>query len=161
MKRRRVNVRAIIWRDGKILAVRHRYIDGSTAPHWSVPGGGLDSLEALEDGVRREIFEELGVEAQVGRLLFIQQFTSRRHSHDEELEFIFHVKDSAAFDAIDLSKTSHGLVEIAELAFVDPKAVFILPSFLSKIDVEAHINGSEPVYIDDSFKVDRYARPVE
>ena len=38
---RRINVRAIIYREGKILAVKHRRGD-QAAPYYAVPGGGLD-----------------------------------------------------------------------------------------------------------------------
>lgn len=36
---------------------------------WTVPGGGLDWGEHPEDGVRREVFEETGLAAEVGPLL--------------------------------------------------------------------------------------------
>ena len=45
MEKRRVNVRGIIWRDGKLLAVKHKNNDGSEADYWAVPGGGLDPHE--------------------------------------------------------------------------------------------------------------------
>ena len=53
--KRRVNVRGIIWREGKILAVKHKDPDGTESSYWAVPGGGLDLLEWVEDGVQREI----------------------------------------------------------------------------------------------------------
>lgn len=37
--------------------------------YWDIPGGFLLSEETLEEGLRREIFEELGIEIAIGRLL--------------------------------------------------------------------------------------------
>ncbi len=141
--KRRVNVRGIIWREGKILAVKHKDPDGTESSYWAVPGGGLDLLEWVEDGVQREIYEELGVEAEVGKLLFMQQFNSKRHGFREEFELFFEVKDSPAYDAITLETTSHGHHELARVEFVDPKEVLILPKVISTFDFEAAL-GSAP-----------------
>lgn len=132
MSRRRINVRAIIVRENKILAVKHRNHLGEEAKYWALPGGGLDPMESLADGVRREVMEELGVDSEVGRLLFVQQFVSKRDGFDEELEFFFQVKDSPLFDTINLSATTHGSAELVRVAFVDPEKAPILPEFLSQ-----------------------------
>ncbi len=118
--KRRVNVRGILWRDGKILAVKHKEDDGSESPYWAIPGGGLDPMESLEDGVKRELMEELGINAEVGNVMFVQQFPSRREGFREELEFFFHIKDSEHFDAIYLLSTTHGHEELARVEFIDP-----------------------------------------
>lgn len=74
--------------------------------------------------------EETGIEAKVGKLLFIQQFNSEREGRDEELEFFFHIENPEDFDVIDLANTSHGLEEIAHIEFIDPAAEYIyLPFF--------------------------------
>lgn len=149
MERRRINTRAIVWRNGKILAVKHKnsdYENGET-PYWALPGGGLDPLETLQDGVKREVMEELGVTADVGNLLFIQQFKSKREEFDEELEFFFHVHDSTDFDSIDLSKTTHGLEELSRVEFIDPKLHPIKPTFLAAETIEAAVMATHPVYI--------------
>lgn len=48
---------------GHILVIRRR--DNS---EWQIPGGILELGESIEDGVRREIHEETGVNVRVGRL---------------------------------------------------------------------------------------------
>ena len=80
---RRINVRAIIYKNGKILAVKHRRGD-EVSPYYAVPGGGLDPHESLIECLIRELREETGVTAQPGRLLFIQQFPSSRAGYQEE-----------------------------------------------------------------------------
>jgi mutator protein MutT len=59
-----VGVGAIILRDDDVLLVRRgkEPLKGV----WSLPGGALELGEKLEDGVRREIHEEVGLEVEVG-----------------------------------------------------------------------------------------------
>lgn len=144
---RRINVRAVVVRGNKILAVKHKALDGTESPYWALPGGGLDPMESLHDGVKREVFEELGVQAEVGKMLFAQQFQSQRSDMDEELEFHFLVKDSPAFDALDLASTSHGLEELARVEFVDPKKVLIMPLFLSELDIVDYAENERAPYV--------------
>lgn len=148
---RRVNVRAIIYRHGKLLAVKHFEGDGETSPHYAVPGGGVDPHESLEDGLKREMIEELGVTPVIGRLLFIQQFKSQRKGYEEELEFFFAVDNPEDFDSLDLSSTSHGNIELAVCEYVDPHAVTIYPTFLQSIELEQYFVGTRPVLVVDNF----------
>jgi len=150
MDKRRVGVRAIIYQDGRILAVKHKSKkDGKPKDFWSIPGGGLDLGESLESGLRREIKEELGVDITVGRLLFIQQFKSTRADCDEELEFFFLVENPEDCEVADISKSSHGTVELALCEYIDPAKEFVLPRFLSHVDIELYATMTQPVYIAD------------
>lgn len=152
MSKRRVNARGVVWRDGTVLAVRHRDENGVESPYWAIPGGGLDPKESLERAVKRELKEELGVSVEVGNLLFVQQFLSKRTGFDEELEFFFHVKDAPSFDSIDISKTTHGH-ELSRVAFVDPTTEPILPDILTRLDYDAAIAGAVPVELLDELNV--------
>ena len=143
MQQRRINVRAIIWHEGKLLAVKHKESDGSEAAYWATPGGGLDPMESLIDGIKREIQEETGKTAVVGNLLFMQQFASGQRAK-EELEFFYHVTNGKDFLDIDLSKTTHGEEELARIEFIDPRKENILPAFLSEIDIEKQIAENGP-----------------
>ena len=142
---RRVNVRAVIYRDGEILAVKHKRSDGSEARFWAAPGGGLDPHESLRAGVAREVFEETGIKVKAGKLLFASQFDSPRDDYDEELELFFNVPYDPAFENIDLSKTSHGGAEIARIGFVNPAEVEILPRVLSDIGLAALVASETTV----------------
>lgn len=56
-KHYRVSVKALITdEDNRLLMIQER------GDHWSIPGGGLEHGEEIEVGLRREIYEELGVE---------------------------------------------------------------------------------------------------
>ncbi|NPB09791.1 MAG: (deoxy)nucleoside triphosphate pyrophosphohydrolase [Thermodesulfobacteria bacterium] len=61
-------VSAFIQRDSRILLAR-RPEGKLRGGLWEFPGGKLEEGESPEEALRREIKEELGVEAEVGRLL--------------------------------------------------------------------------------------------
>jgi 8-oxo-dGTP diphosphatase len=150
MKPRRISVRGVIFKDGKLLCVRHRDQDtGEPVAHYATPGGGLERGEALVEGVKRELIEETGVAPKVGKLLFIQQFMTR--FGNEEIDFLFHIENPEDYEHVDLTKTTHGLKEIAEIDFIDPTNTAILPSFLTKLDLESHLTSDQPVLIFDNF----------
>jgi ADP-ribose pyrophosphatase YjhB (NUDIX family) len=57
-------VSGLIVRDGKVLVIRRGkqpYKD-----HWSLPGGGVERGERLREAVKREVWEETGLEVTVG-----------------------------------------------------------------------------------------------
>jgi ADP-ribose pyrophosphatase YjhB (NUDIX family) len=59
-----VSVAGVVVReDGRVLVIR-RADNGA----WEPPGGVLELGETVEDGVRREVFEETGVKVRVGAL---------------------------------------------------------------------------------------------
>lgn len=132
--KRRVAVRGIAIKDGKILCVKLKAYEGAIRGHyWCLPGGGVDEGEPLLKAVEREMIEETGVEPVVGNLLFVQQF-SQPEKDKEHLEFFFHILNADDYTNVDLSKTTHGEEEIAEINFVDPSSNSILPKFLRTVD---------------------------
>jgi len=66
----RVVVEGICVEDGKILLVKGSR--GLTKDRWTLPGGFLRFGEDPADGLRREIHEELGVEAEIGDLIAVR-----------------------------------------------------------------------------------------
>jgi len=124
-------VRAIVFHDGKMLAARLKKDpkDPEKGTYWCTPGGGLDDGEPLRDGLRREMLEETGIEPVIGDLLYVQQFP---YGEREYLEFFFHVTNAQDYLNIDLSKTTHGHLEIDEIAFIDVATSYVLPAFLTE-----------------------------
>lgn len=58
-------------REGRILLVRHRPERGGFwRGKWICPGGRLEVGERIEDGIRREVLEETGLEIRLVRPLF-------------------------------------------------------------------------------------------
>jgi len=56
---------AVIERDGRILICRRRAGE-RFGGFWEFPGGKTESGESSEEGLRREIREELGLEVEIG-----------------------------------------------------------------------------------------------
>lgn len=72
LNKRRKSGRAIIIRDGKMLAfLRKRYSrkTGEWIEYYSIPGGGIDKGESPEAAVVRELYEEMGIRIKLGDLV--------------------------------------------------------------------------------------------
>ena len=150
--RRRVNVRGIIINEnGEIFCQKLTANTGKGRDFWCTPGGGLEMGEGLLDGLHREMIEETGVKPEIGKLLFIQQFAESgeqsAHGPNEQLEFFFLITNWQDYQQIDLEQTSHGVEEVAECGFVNPKTTRILPSYLTEVNLDWLINNSTETQI--------------
>lgn len=72
-----VGVGGVVVRDGRALVIRRAH--EPRKGEWSIPGGIVELGERLVDAVRRELFEETGLEVQVGPIIE----TFDRVHHDE------------------------------------------------------------------------------
>ena len=73
----RVRVGALLFDDlddpAAVLLAEH---DGlwEDRPFWTPPGGGVEFGEALDEALRREVTEEMGVDVEVGPLRYVLDF---------------------------------------------------------------------------------------
>lgn len=83
----RVAAYAVVERRGRLLLTHWRrgHMHG-----WTLPGGGLEAGEDPRDAVVREVFEETGLEARVGKLLGVDSRVMVRESVPEGDEAELH-----------------------------------------------------------------------
>jgi 8-oxo-dGTP pyrophosphatase MutT (NUDIX family) len=116
-----IRCRGIILHEGKLLVVRHAP-DGA---FWALPGGHLESGEGIQDCLRRELVEELGVPPVIGALLYVNTFVNA--DGVQPVEFFFQVTNGAEYADPRHAAGSHGH-EIAEMRWAGPQdGLAILP----------------------------------
>lgn len=90
-----IRCRALIIYEGKLLVVKHT----PESMFYALPGGHLEWGEGIKECMSREIEEELGIKAELGRLFYVNTFMD---SDVQSIEFFFEVKNSK--DYADLKK---------------------------------------------------------
>ncbi len=85
----RIRVSAVIIKDGSILLVRH---EKEGRVYWLLPGGGVEPTETLSQALKREIIEEVGLEVDSSKLLFVSESISPEARHILHLSFLVSVK---------------------------------------------------------------------
>lgn len=121
-----VRSRGIIIHDGNLLVVKHSV----NTDFYALPGGHLEWGEKVQDSIKREITEELGVKPQIGRLLYVNNFIDTDQT--QSVEFFFEIVNSADYlDVENLGGThKHEIVEICWIKKNDTRKV--LPSKIQK-----------------------------
>ena len=151
MKPVRTSAKAIIVRDGRILAVRKTDASG---PWYLLPGGGQRPGEALTEALRRECMEEIGSTVEVGELVHVRDYIGANHEFADEdpdfhqVELMFLCKLPPGYkprvgSQPDIDQTSTVWLDITKLERVRfyPKA--LAPLLLSLPE------RSKPVYMGD------------
>ncbi|MEY4531854.1 MAG: hypothetical protein RLZZ156_2575 [Deinococcota bacterium] len=72
----RVSAKAIIIRNQHLLVIVNHNQNGEW---FCLPGGGQEKQESLPEALKRECFEEIGVQVQVGSLWFVRDYISKNH----------------------------------------------------------------------------------
>lgn len=80
----RIGVGCIVMRGDEILLVRER-------GRWSLPKGGLETGELVQDGARRETYEETGLVVELRDLAFIVEFQAQTWGH--HLQFFYTARE--------------------------------------------------------------------
>jgi 8-oxo-dGTP pyrophosphatase MutT (NUDIX family) len=70
--------KAFIVKDGMVLLVRKSADDPDQAGKWEVPGGRMEFGEDVDEHIKREVREEVGLELMPGRPFYIWQWRLRR-----------------------------------------------------------------------------------
>lgn len=80
----RIGVGCVVLRGDEILLVRER-------GRWSLPKGGLESGELVQEGARRETYEESGLVVELRDLAFIVEFQAQTWGH--HLQFFYTARE--------------------------------------------------------------------
>lgn len=83
----KVAQKAFIEKDGKLLLVRDARAEDATM--WDLPGGRLHRGEVAKMGLAREIMEEMGVEVEVGNIVYSNQFIMMNPSQPPHLMLVY------------------------------------------------------------------------
>jgi 8-oxo-dGTP diphosphatase len=100
----RVVVSAIIRNERKFLLTKETLEDGKE--YWIFPGGGVKFGESLEEAVKREVKEELGIEIEIEKLLGFKESIHTNHNYHSVIFFFlakprgnFTINDEKILDA--------------------------------------------------------------
>jgi ADP-ribose pyrophosphatase YjhB (NUDIX family) len=104
----KVAANAVIAKDGRVLMTR----DHRDEKIWGLPGGRLSLNEPLEDALKREVSEELGVAIEIGRFVCSQQ---AMHMRDLKPQLFLAFESKIADPAAEFSIPSE---EVAEIKWV-------------------------------------------
>ena len=99
-----VRVAAVCLCDGHVL------LEGSSDDgFWILPGGHGELLEPTDETVRREMREELGVEVDVGRLLWVvENFFTYEGQRSHQISFIYEARLPDGCDLFDTTRDIDG-----------------------------------------------------
>lgn len=90
-----LRVAGVVVQDGHVLL--HRAVSD---PFWALPGGRVEMLETATEALCREMQEELLIDVEAGRLLWVVEnyFTyGARRFHEIGLYFLMSLRDPAAY----------------------------------------------------------------
>lgn len=126
----------------RILLVRPTY-----KPYWDIPGGYAKRGESPRAACIREILEELGIRAQVGRLLSVDWAP-----HPDEGDKMLLIFDAGQLTTAQLSRISFPDGEIAEYAFVAPEHLdqFTVPRLARRLRATVRVlDDHQTAYLED------------
>lgn len=97
----RAAVAALIFNElGHVLLFKHTY----RKFEWGIPAGGLEHHEQPIDAVKREFFEETGMQIEVLRLLIV---TSAREDHHLGVVYLCKISDGQFKPSLEISEIQY------------------------------------------------------
>lgn len=144
----KVRAAALIVRDGRVLLNRLR---GDET--WMLPGGTGEFGETAEETLRRELREELGVECEIGRLLWVvEHFFDLGPRRWHQLLWIHEVAlpdDCAVVRAESMdSPHAEGSDHFRWTPFAELRALRLVPGFLADAAADSPREPRHLVHVD-------------
>lgn len=91
-RERGIAVKGVVVHNGRMLIIRRSLSANIGAGIWELPGGKLEFGEHLTDALAREIQEETGLSADIGRLLYAVDFHTSPVRHVVLLAYLCHAQ---------------------------------------------------------------------
>ena len=137
----RTSAKAVVIRDGRLLALRLRDADGE---FFILPGGGQQAGELLPEAARREVLEETGVRVSVGELAFVIEGAHGEPFHRVDLVFRceYQGEDEDATRRPDTNQTGVAWLDVATL-----NTAPLYPSRLRRALMNLWAGRPHPVYL--------------
>jgi ADP-ribose pyrophosphatase YjhB (NUDIX family) len=134
---------------GRVLLVRPTY-----KPDWDIPGGYVESGESPRDACVREIYEELGLRVEVGRLLSVDWAP-----HPDEGDKVLFIFDGGRLGPDQLDAINFRDGEVAEYTFLHEVQIDVqaIPRLARRIRASlGAMSGEQMAYLEHG---DVKARP--
>ncbi|MEK4085407.1 ADP-ribose pyrophosphatase YjhB, NUDIX family [Paenisporosarcina quisquiliarum] len=136
-------VAGLIVKDNKLLIMQDK-----GQPYFYVPGGRIKMNEKSVDAVKREIQEELGVEVNVDRMLwinenFFKEETSEEQFHEVCFFYLVELKENEDLKGNEFVVDEEGKIHTYYWKTLDEiKYINLYPQFLREkiVDLPLHIN---------------------
>ncbi|KYG90611.1 NUDIX hydrolase [[Bacillus] sp. KCTC 13219] len=147
----RNSAKAIIVKDKKLLAIK---IQENGGTYYILPGGGQEHGENLHQALERECKEELGVEVEIGELIFVREYIGKnhefaaRHAHAHQTEFMFlcHVHHNTFING---SNPDKGQIAVEWLPLNDLLEYKLYPQALRAHLISYFDSGKATIYVGD------------
>jgi len=136
----RNTARALIIGAEQVLLLRK--MNESLGEHFALPGGAQELGESLELALKRECFEEIGVEVQVDSLCYLAEYFKPRNSgeftHKHMVEFIFRCSVPADYTPCNGPKPDGSQIEVVWLPLASLDEITLYPPSMS-----GHLQASQ------------------
>jgi len=151
-----IRVGALIIKDGRLLTVKHK-----DYPFYYTVGGRLEFNETTEEGVIREVFEEIGCNIEVERLAVISESFFVGHDYDGKehhgIGFYYLMKgqDCEGLDIADGTPTDQEREQLFWLDMNELEQFNLVPPFLKTSLKDLNRSNSVIHVVDDERKSKR------
>jgi len=108
---------AVIWNDQRQILIDRRRPEGILGGLWEFPGGKIEPGETIEDCIKREIWEEIGIAIEVGEHLITIDYT---YTHLRVTLTVHHCRHLTGIPPLAMKSAWVTLDEIDQFTF--PKA---------------------------------------
>ena len=68
----KISTGVLVFKDNKLLLVKHVNPENGFT-WWVPPGGGIKGTESIFEAAKREVFEETGMDVEIGKIAYIRQ----------------------------------------------------------------------------------------